>query len=76
MVFKKIRIVNTAKVVLAEAEEDPDVVLKKQHDVEVEEITEESRKTSTAPTSRKLDKKKPRKLTKKLVIVDESTSSS
>ena len=67
VVFKKIRIVNTAKVVLAEAEEDPDIVLKKQQDVEVEEITEESRKTSTAPTSRKLDKKKPRKLTKKLM---------
>ena len=76
VVFKKIRIVNTAKVVLAEAEEDPDIILKKQQDVAVEEITEESRKTSTAPTSRKLDKKKPRKLTKKLIIVDENTSSS
>lgn len=83
VVYKKIRIVNAAKVVLAEAEESADMVIQKEKDVAdvagdnfVIEGEEDVVEMQTEIPEKKSAKngKKPRKLMKKLVLVDETPS--
>jgi hypothetical protein len=74
VVYKKVRIVNTAKVVLEEAEENAEDIVRKEHDARVVEVddnvsTKSSEKVSTRVT------KKPRKLARRLVIEDDTTTS-
>ena len=77
VVYKKVRIVNTAKVVLEETEESDEAIMRKEHDssvIDVDETVEikasgQSNQPTTGPT------KKPRKLRKKLVIEDDTTTS-
>ncbi len=77
VVYKKVRIVNTAKVVLEETEESDEAIMRKEHDssvIDVDETVEikasgQSNQPSTGPT------KKPRKLRRKLVIEDDTTTS-
>lgn len=80
VVYKKIRIVNAAKVILDEAEETADMVIQKEKDVaeatkeaiEIENVVEEEIKEKKPA---KVAAKKPRKLIKKLVLIDETPTS-
>ena len=74
VVYKKIRIINTAKVVLDEVEESDENIMRKQHDTEVIEV-DESVEIKESQEQPKVSSKKPRKLMKKLVIEDDSTTS-
>ena len=77
VVFKKIRIVNTAKVILEETEESADSVAMKRMDVSsVTEVVDDNVKLTDTNTKgpAKSKQRAPRKLSKKLVIVDDTTS--
>jgi len=77
VVFKKIRIVNTAKVILEETEESADSVAMKRMDVSsVTEVVDDNVKLTDTNTKgpTKSKQRAPRKLSKKLVIVDDTTS--
>jgi len=76
VVYKKIRIVNTNKVVLHEAEETTESIIQKETDAEVIDIDDE---VIIAPENEKISeqpKRRIRKLTRKLVIVDDTSSTS
>lgn len=75
VVYKKIRIVNTAKVVLEETEESDEVIMRKEHDVSVIEADETVNIKSDNETVVTRPSKKPRKLRRKLVIEDDTTTS-
>ena len=75
VVYKKIRIVNTAKVILEETEESDETIMRKEHDASVIEVDET---VDIKPDSELVDirpSKKPRKLRRKLVIEDDTTTS-
>ena len=77
VMYKKVRVVNTAKVILHEEEESEENILRKDmassvvevsnNDVEIRDTKEKEEKPSKT-------KRKPRKLTQKIVIKDDSTS--
>ena len=74
VVYKKIRIVNTNKVVLDEVEESDETIMRKEHNPQVVEV-DETVEIKGSEQNSKGSVKKPRKLMKKLVIEDDSTTS-
>ena len=77
VVYKKIRIVNTNKVILDEAEESEENIVQKEKDADIidindEDVIEEPEKEEITEQP----KRKIRKLSKKLIIIDDPSSGS
>tara|TARA_Y200000002_G_scaffold382870_2_gene401783 strand:- start:393 stop:3842 length:3450 start_codon:yes stop_codon:yes gene_type:complete len=75
IVYKKVRIVNTQKVILEEAEESEETLMRKEHNPEVLEVDDKVEIRTTKTEEKPKQVKKPRKLSKKLIIVDDTTTS-
>ena len=76
VIYKKIRVVNTAKVILHEEEEADDTIMQKEVEASVIDVMDDDIAAKSAQPEQARAKKKPRRLTKKIVIKDESSSSS
>ena len=74
VVYKKIRIINTNKVILDEVEESDETIMRKEHDAQIIDV-EETVEIRGPEETIKGPSKKPRKLKKKLIIEDDSTTS-
>ena len=76
VVYKKIRIVNTNKVIIAEAEESAEMIMQKEKEADVIDIHDEVIVGTDPESVSEQPKRKIRKLSRKLVIVDDPSSTS
>ena len=74
VVYKKIRIINTSKVILDEVEESDETIMRKEHDAQIIDV-DETVEIRGPEESVQGPSKKPRKLKKKFIIEDDSTTS-
>ena len=72
--IRKYRIINTSKVILDEVEESDETIMRKEHDAQIIDV-DETVEIRGPEESVQGPSKKPRKLKKKFIIEDDSTTS-